>query len=165
MKKTLILLVLFLASPVCAEEKPTPQEMMTMLKVSGAVDTVDQMMVQLLANLEAQVRREKPNLPKEAYPVIKDEFQTGMQAWLKTIFVRQMEYYSKSLTRQEVLDLTRMYGSEAYKKMLRINKDYISQALLPIMQKEVPAITGRIVQRVNERLISEGIIKNAEAGI
>ena len=168
--KKILLCCLFALSllagwPAHAAEKPTPEEMMTMLKVSGSVDTLDQIMNQLVANLELQVRQNKPNLPHEAYFIIEDEFKAGMKEWAKVIFINQMEYYSNHLTRPEVLELTRMYQSEAYKNMIKLNKSYIAQKLQPLMQKDVPVVTQQIIERINQRMIKEGVIKNAEAGI
>ena len=168
MKKIMLCLPLVLilaAIPAQAEEKPTPEEMMTMLKVSGAVEVLDQVTNQLIANMELQVREKKPNLPHEAYFVIKDEFNTGFREWMKTLLVKQMDYYSKQLTKSEVLELTQMYESAAYKKLIKIGQAYIAQELQPMLQKEVPAVTEAIIKRVNDRLIREGIIKNAKAGV
>ncbi|WP_419788108.1 DUF2059 domain-containing protein [Pseudodesulfovibrio sp.] len=174
MKKILLCLPIILALLTAGQayaqqskpaEKPSPKEMMAMLKVSGSVEVLDQLVNQLIVNLEQQVKKEQPDLPKEAYPVIKEEFESGLRAWMKTLLVRQMEYYSQYMTRTEVLDLTRMYKSTAYKKMIDVGEKYIITELQPILQKEVPLITDQINQRVKDRLAREGIIKNKKAGI
>ena len=166
MKKILLALILVLCSvtPASAAEKPSVEEMLNMLKISGTVDIINQVTTQVIANTEASIRKSDPGLPEEAYAIINEEMTIGMQEWLKTLMAKQLEYYSNHLTRAEVLELTEMYGSAAYKKMLKIGKTYIQTELQPVLQKETPIVTKTILQRIQERLKREGYLDKPEAG-
>ena len=125
---------------------------MHLLKTSGAVNVINQVMDQVLINADKTIRAKNPSLPDEAYAVIGDELKTGIQEWMQQILVNQMEYYSNRLTKAEVAEVIKMYESDAYKKMLKLGQEYVGTTLQPLLKDEAPAVTQKIIQRINERL-------------
>lgn len=138
---------------------------MTMLKASGAVEMLRPMMDQLVNSMEVDIRKKAPNLPHDAYFVITEELKAGAKDMTNEMLVMQMEYFSRHLTEQDVLELTRMYESSAWKKYTQVSNKYITEEFQKVMQQEVPKMAQQLGLRIKSKLEEAGYIKDKEGNI
>ena len=159
----ILLPLLLIAAPAAATERASDQEMMEMLKLSGAVDVLIPMMNQLVNKAQADIRRDAPSLPEEAYQAITEELQAGVHVMLKEVLAVQIEYYATRLSRKDVLDLTTMYRSQAWQNYIAVGKQYMQQEFPVVLKEMVPRLSRDLIKRVHDRLVADGYLKGKEA--
>jgi len=154
----ILLPFLMISAPAAASERAGDQEMMKMLKLSGAVDVLIPMINQLVNKTQADIRRSAPSLPEEAHQAIAEELQAGTHVMLKEILAVQIDYYKTRMTRRDVLELTNMYKSEAWKNYIAVGKQYMQEEFQNVIQVMVPKLSRDLVRRVRDRLVADGYL-------
>ena len=166
MKKHLILLILFtgilMPAQVVSAAQPSDEQLMDMFRLSGATDVLKPLFDQISNNAELEIRQKAPNLPHQAYLIIKDELRTGMDAMMVDALMLQAQYYKKHLTAEDVDQLIAIYSSPVWKKNVQIGKQYIQQEFKTAMQAILPRFMKQFKHNVDKRLRAEGFIKKGE---
>jgi hypothetical protein len=158
----ILLPFLMIAAPAAAFERASDEEMMEMLKLSGAVDVLVPMMNQLVTKVQTDIRRNAPSLPEEAHQAISEELQAGSRMMLKEVLAVQIDYYKARMTRHDVLELMSMYKSTAWKNYIAVGKQYMQEQFQTVMQVLVPKLSSDLVRRVRDRLVADGYLDAKE---
>lgn len=162
----LILLLAITCSPLSAyAEQPSKDDMMKMLKLSGAVDVLVPMMDQMVASIQVSIQKQSPDLQEGAVEAIQEELQAGSRDMLMQLLSVQIEYFAKHLTKAEVLALNQMYESAAWKKNIKVNQMYIQDKFPSIMKTMVPNLSNELLKRVRDRLKRDGYLDAQDAGV
>jgi hypothetical protein len=169
MKRLLILPLLLLALTLSAApalaERPTDDSMMTMLKASGTVETIQAMMSKLLARTQANLQARLPDLPEEATRIVNEEMQRGVHDIVREMLAKQMAFFADHMNQKDVDDLIAIYNSPTWKKQLAITKQYVASEYGAVLREDVPRMTQEMVSRILARLKDEGYIKQKDGGI
>ena len=159
----ILLPLLMIATPASASERASDQEMMEMLKLSGAVDVLIPMMNQLVNKAQEDIRQKSPSLPEEAHQAISEELKAGIGVMLKEVLAVQIEYYTARMSRKDVLELTSMYRSQAWQNYIAVGQQYMQQEFPKVLREMVPRLSRDLIKRVRDRLVADGYLKNKEA--
>lgn len=161
----LLLLSLTLAAPPALAERPTENSLMTMLKASGTVETIQAMMSKLIARTQMQLQAGLPNLPEKASRIINDEMHNGVQSMIREMLAKQMAFFADHMTQKDVDDLIALYNSPAWKKQVEVSRQYVASEYGKMLREDVPRMTRDIINRVLTRLREEGFIQKKDEGI
>ncbi|OIQ51763.1 hypothetical protein BerOc1_00220 [Pseudodesulfovibrio hydrargyri] len=169
MKRPLILPLLVLclvlsATPALAD-RPTDESMMTMLKASGTVETIQAMMSKLLARAQMSMQARLPNLPEDAARIVNDEMHNGVQSIIKEILAKQMAFFADHMSQKEVDDLIAIYNSPAWQKQVEVSRQYVASEYSRMLRDDVPRMTREMVSRILARLKDEGYLDQREEGV
>ncbi|MEZ7198162.1 hypothetical protein [Pseudodesulfovibrio karagichevae] len=161
----LLVLSLALAATPARAERPTENSLMTMLKASGSVETLQAMMSKLIARTQMQLQARLPNLPEKASQIVNEELHNGVQSMIRELLTKQMAFFAEHMTQKDVDDLITLYNSPAWKKQVEVSRLYVSSEYGKVLRDDVPRMTKEIIARVLTRLKDEGYIKQKDAGI
>lgn len=118
MKKTLLpLLFAFTLSSAIAQQKPTRDEVMEMLELSGRIKTFENMRQGLIKEAEGKfilTRRQKK------------AFTTEMDAAIRKNINKVADFYISEFTKQEISEMTAQAKSPIGKKMLNNADKYMA---------------------------------------
>ncbi|MGE4421278.1 MAG: hypothetical protein AB7D39_03200 [Pseudodesulfovibrio sp.] len=161
----LLVLSLTLAAAPALAERPTENSLMTMLKASGSVETLQAMMSKLIARTQMQLQARLPNLPEKAAQIVNDEMHNGVQSMIRDLLTKQMAFFADHMTQKDVDDLIALYNSPAWKKQVEVSRLYVASEYGKVLRDDVPRMTKEIIARVLTRLKDEGYIKKKDEGI
>lgn len=161
----LIFLTLTLSAAPALAERPTDESMMTMLKASGSVETIQAMMSKLIARTQANLQASLPNLPEKATRIVNEEMQLGVHTIVKEMLAKQMAFFADHMNQKDVDDLIAIYNSPAWQKQLAITRQYVASEYGTVLREDVPRMTQEMVSRILARLKDEGYIKQKDGGI
>lgn len=150
-----VALAAVLAMPLTVRaEKASKAELIALVHASGTVAMSGSILRIMPEQIMQAVRRKNPKIPAAFSTIVAEEFQREEKAFTREVVDMAAEAWGKYLTRDEVLELTRMYARPVFKKALQVMPKVMREnsARSQVVAKQ---LVERVMPRIKARAESE----------
>ena len=145
-----IALAVVVAMPLTVRaERASKAELIALVHASGTVAMSSSLIKLMPAQIMQGVKRKYPNVPAAFSTIVTEEFQREEKTFAREVADMAAESWGKYLSRDEVLELTRMYAKPIFKKAQQLTPKIMQENMARSQQ-----VAKQMVDRVMPRILS-----------
>lgn len=155
----LVVLVLGLAAPSVQSEELTAQkreDILQLLEMTGARSLGKQMAVALVAQLSANLRQSRPDIPPEAIDALPEVVGAVFEENIDSFIENVIPLYHKHFTASEIRGMIEFYSTPLGRKTVEVLPALMGESMRA-GQQWGEGLAPEIDRRIREHLEQEGV--------